>query len=55
VDRAARFAPLVGVGWLLHELSDVALHPGFVPSWYPPLCLGFDVAVGGVLIARFRR
>ena len=56
---AARFASLVGVGWLLHVLWDVALHPGghpgFVPSWYPPLCLGFDVYVGVVLVARFRR
>ena len=55
---AARFPPLVGVGWLLHVLWDVVLHPGghpgFVPSWYPPLCLGFDVYVGVVLVARFR-
>ena len=55
---AARFPPLVGVGWLLHVLWDVVLHPGghpgFVPSWYPPLCLGFDVFVGVALVARFR-
>lgn len=55
---AARFPPLVGVGWLLHVLWDVILHPGghpgFVPSWYPPLCLGFDVYVGVALLARFR-
>ena len=55
---AARFPPLVGVGWLLHVLWDVVLHPGghpgFVPSWYPPLCLGFDVYVGVVLVGRFR-
>jgi len=56
---ATRFPPLVGVGWLLHVLWDIALHPGghpgFVPSWYPPLCLGFDVSVGIALILRFRR
>ena len=55
---AARFPQLVGVGWLLHVLWDVVLHPGghpgFVPSWYPPLCLGFDVFVGVALVVRFR-
>jgi len=55
---AARFPQLVGVGWLLHVLWDVVLHPGghpgFVPSWYPPLCLGFDVVVGVALVVRFR-
>ncbi len=55
---AARVPQLVGVGWLLHVLWDVVLHPGghpgFVPSWYPPLCLGFDVYVGVALLARFR-
>ena len=47
------------IGWLLRVLWEVALHPGghpgFVPSWYPPLCLGFDVHVGVVLVVRFRR
>ena len=32
---AARFAPLVGVGWLLHVLWDVALHPGGHPRFVP--------------------
>ena len=27
-------------------------HPGFVPGWYPPLCLGFDVYVRVVLVVR---
>ena len=46
--------------WTWTELGGVAgygliaLHPGFVPSWYPPLCLGFDVYVGVVLVVRFR-
>jgi hypothetical protein len=55
---ASRWPVLVGVGWLLHMLWDQVLHPGgspgFVPSWYPALCLGFDVCVGAALIARFR-
>lgn len=39
----------LAVGWALHVLWDVLLHGGhgmaFVPTWYPPACLGFDVAV----------
>jgi hypothetical protein len=38
---------------------DQGLHaggaPGYVPTWYPDLCLGFDVFVGIALIYRFRR
>jgi hypothetical protein len=56
---ATRWPLLVGAGWLLHMLWDIVLHPGghpgFVPSWYPPLCLGFDVLVGVALLFRFRR
>ena len=40
----------VGFGWLLHALWDLVVHPGghpgYVPSWYPATCLGFDVVVG---------
>ena len=58
-NGVVRFAPLVGVGWLLHMAWDQGLHaggaPGYVPTWYPDLCLGFDVFVGVALIYRFRR
>ena len=58
-NGVVRFAPLVGVGWLLHMAWDQGLHPGgapgYVPDWYPALCLGFDVFVGMALIYRFRR
>jgi hypothetical protein len=58
-NGVVRFAPLVGVGWLLHTLWDQLLHPGgapgYVPEWYPALCLGFDLFVGVALIYRFRR
>ena len=58
-NGVVRFAPLVGVGWLLHMAWDQVVHPGgapgYVPSWYPALCLGFDVFVGAALIYRFRR
>jgi metal-dependent hydrolase (beta-lactamase superfamily II) len=51
------WAVLVGVGWLAHASWDVFVHPGglpgYVPFWYPPLCLGFDVFVGSFLITRF--
>ena len=48
-----RLAPL-GVGCFWDVELHPGGHPGFVPSWYPPLCLGFDVVVGGVLVGRFR-
>jgi len=55
---AARMPVFIGIGWLAHTLWDQALHPagapGYVPSWYPPVCLGFDVYVGVALILRFR-
>ena len=54
----AKWPRAIALGWLLHVLWDVTLHPrghpGFVPSWYPPLCLGFDVYVGVALWVRFR-
>jgi len=51
-----RWPVAVGLGWLAHAMWDVLVHPGglpgYVPSWYPPVCLGFDVVVGGALIVR---
>jgi hypothetical protein len=35
-------------GWLFHIGWDLVLHSqtlAFVPSWYPAVCLGFDVLV----------
>lgn len=50
-----RGAAMVGLGWLLHVIWDVALHPvattPFVPAAYPALCVGFDVTVGIYLLA----
>ncbi|MCB9762056.1 MAG: hypothetical protein H6741_00220 [Alphaproteobacteria bacterium] len=49
-----RWPRLVGVGWLAHGLWDFLLHPGghpgYVPDWYPAVCLGFDLAVGVWLV-----
>lgn len=33
------------VGWALHIGWDLMVHPGYVPSWYPGICLGFDIAI----------
>jgi hypothetical protein len=36
------------LGWLLHVAWDLALHNrslDFVPSFYPAVCLGFDILV----------
>ena len=47
----------LGIGWSLHIFWDLLLHqgghPGYVPSWYPGVCLGFDLIVGGYLIWHF--
>ena len=55
---ASRWPLLIGIGWLVHSLWDQALHPGgspgYVPAWYPPACLGFDLYVGVALVVRFR-
>ena len=49
---------VVGPAWLAHSLWDHMLHadghPEFVPSWYVPACLGFDVVAGLVLLATVR-
>jgi hypothetical protein len=51
----SRWPVRIGIGWLAHSQG---LHPGgspgYVPVWYPPMCLGFDVYVGIALILRFR-
>ena len=49
-----KYSPwFIALGWGLHVLWDLLLHPaghpGYVPSWYPGVCLGFDVAIAGYL------
>lgn len=39
------FLWVLALGWFVHILWDIMLHShttGFVPEWYPPLCIGFD-------------
>jgi hypothetical protein len=45
---------LLGAGWLAHTAWD-ALHyggrgPTRVRSWYPPICIGYDVALAAPLL-----
>lgn len=45
------------VGWIAHVLWDVGLHFGesiaFVPSFYPAVCIGFDIVFGVYIAYRF--
>ncbi len=46
----------LAAGWALHIIWDVWLHQThaghlYTPDWYPPLCLGFDLAVAAILVA----
>lgn len=42
------------LGWVGHVGWDVGFHldrsPPFVATWYPLLCVGFDLVVGGFLL-----
>jgi hypothetical protein len=55
----ARRAPwLLAAAWVAHVAWDVGLHPaggGVVPAWYPPLCIGFDLAAALAIAARQAR
>ena len=46
---------LLGAGWLAHVTWDALHHRGRGPtrvrSWYPALCIGYDVAVAVPLLA----
>jgi Family of unknown function (DUF6010) len=62
VGGIRRSPALLSVGWLLHMGWDVLLHGGtdtpFVPDWYVPACVGFDLVVAGAILATalpFRR
>jgi hypothetical protein len=45
---------LLGAGWLAHVTWDALHHRGRGPtqvrSWYPPLCIGYDVALAVPLL-----
>lgn len=53
-----RFSILfLALGWALHVIWDLGLHfnghPGYVPDWYPGVCLGFDLLIAGYLVWSF--
>ena len=47
----------LAVGWAIHIAWDVFLHSSgdtpFVPSWYPGLCLGFDIVIAAYIVKVF--
>ena len=46
----------LAAGWAVHVGWDLLLHPvdasSYAPWWYPPLCLGFDLAVAAGIVRR---
>lgn len=50
---------LLAVGWAAHGAWDLFFHyangPAFSPSWYPVLCVGFDVLLGGYIAGAVTR
>lgn len=46
------------IGWAAHVFWDVALHSGenaaFVPKFYPPFCIGFDLIFAAYIFWRWR-
>ena len=55
VGGVRRYPLLLAIGWALHVGWDVLLHVGpgaeFVPVWYVPACVGFDLVVAGGILA----
>jgi hypothetical protein len=50
-------ALILAFAWAAHAAWDVLLHKlqdaAFVPDWYPPACLAFDLLLAGYIVARF--
>lgn len=51
---------LLAAGWAAHVAWDVLLHMSgagseYTPHWYPWLCVSFDLAVAGAVLASSRR
>ena len=44
---------LVAAGWAAHAAFDMVHdggHDSLIPSWYPAMCAGYDLAVAGRLV-----
>lgn len=54
VGGIRRYPLLLALGWLLHVGWDAFLHSGpdvgFLPAWYVPACIGFDLVVAGAIL-----
>ena len=56
IGGARRWVALLTIGWGLHALWDL-LAPyvfdlAYMPGWYAPACLGFDLVVASYLVTR---
>ncbi len=53
VAGVRRWPLLLTLGWTGHVAWDLVLHhagdPAFAPPWYPTLCVGFDLFLGGYI------
>ena len=53
-----RWPALLALGWSTHVAWDLFLHhaegPAFAPEWYPLLCVGFDLFLGGYIAGALR-
>jgi hypothetical protein len=51
VAGVRRWPLVLALGWTGHIAWDLVRHatngPAFAPPWYPPLCVGFDLFLGG--------
>jgi hypothetical protein len=51
---------LLALGWAAHVAWDVLLHlygagAEYTPTWYPWLCISFDLVIAGAVLALVRR
>ncbi len=51
---------ILAAGWAAHVAWDALLHLGgagseYTPTWYPWLCVSFDLVVAGAVLASSRR
>jgi hypothetical protein len=49
---------MLALGWAAHAvwdaLLDEVLKVGFVPSWYPAVCIGFDLFLAVYIVTQLR-
>jgi hypothetical protein len=54
-----KYSPwLLAGAWFGHIAWDTLLHSpntAFVPQWYPPLCIGFDLVVSAYIVVAWYR